>query len=1443
MKRVINKTLIVFVVALMSITNLGLNIKANEGLNTNNETQEIKEFSVSSTKDSFLSGEEVIVDFNLELTDDIGGIKDSVIEVSIPKKYVIRESIIGSGIMTSEYTVDVVESGDKYIVRYNIKLVTSGNDFRVPLKFKTSPLLTPNNHVLNLEGKYTYGEQSVSSNIEVPINTGDFRGELHVSDEPFLGHSNQDGRILNAGIIDENKPGYISTNTNKLNTIKASYIFKNIIEVGKSESFGDRRFEELKVDFKIPEGAKFIERNGWKYNQSTHTATLIDKGPDINVGEYSVVEFKDIYMQFPGEKIGSSKTLELTITGIPYEKGINEENVIVKDTRMFILGGEEEKLTEFNAHKLSNDEMVDHISDRNKEINWIVSMDKNFSENELTNFMIKDYNLDQRLKYDGVTVVSHGFYSTMKVDIDVRLNDDTIKNIVRGYRIIESKRFNFKDENIKEVIIKPSKGFKLSSMEKIELRIHTSLIDKKSEIGIVESDNRFYNHAKFEVQYKDEPQQLSDVTAWATIKSLDSKAYLERKNIDNSKNYFVNEKVDMSLTIKAEDIVENHDELELDSLIEILPDGIHYLENSAIITVGNNVVSTLKDGSLEPKVVYDYKGTGKTALIWKLDTISLKGQGNLIKNTEALISINYKSVITEFTEKGKNSFEAYLKLDNNKQFPAKHGVEDKLNIGDNEGNKIEYNKESINYIPTKEFFIKKEVKGSLNDNYRLTPNVAHTEINEELTYRVTIMNNKEKALEDIYLLDILPFEGDGVHSINKKRQSTFSLALKGPITVPEEFNVFYTNEKPIENLKEYYNGNHWSSSMTDYTEVRAIKLELKDGASLKSEYKKQFEMTFIVPKGIKQNKDHQAVNSILSARSKNLDFIESNTATAKLSQYLIEGTIFQDIDKDGKYDDVIDKVFESIKVGLYHKDNTPVLGYDGEPVIVSTNSKGYYAFGILNEGSYKIKIIGLKEYTVTDLGDLSNVYDSHLNHDRSSKIVNLNSANRKETLNAGLYKELIEFKVEKVWVDGPDVHPTIEVQLYRNNEVFGNPVSLENGETSHTWTDLDKTDSEGVDYEYTVDEFTVLENYKKDVDGSTITNKYVSPKTSFTVNKVWANGPDVHPIIEVQLYRNDEAYGNPISLENGETSHSWIDLDKTDSKGVDYEYTVDELTELENYSKDVDGSTITNTYISPKTSFTVNKVWVDGPDVHPSIEVQLYRNNEVFGDSVSLENGETSHTWTDLDKTDSEGVDYEYTVDELTELENYSKEVDRSTITNKYVSPKTSFTINKVWVDGPDVHPTIEIQLYRNDEAFGNPVSLENGETSYTWTDLDKTDSKGVDYEYTVDELTKLEYYTKEVKGQVITNTYSKQVLNDEKDKLPKPESTDNEESKNETPNTDAKNNNDTKDETPTSEVSNNASINGSPNTGLSNSIVGYLNILIISVLTIILSSKKKRKI
>ena len=263
-----------------------------------------------------------------------------------------------------------------------------------------------------------------------------------------------------------------------------------------------------------------------------------------------------------------------------------------------------------------------------------------------------------------------------------------------------------------------------------------------------------------------------------------------------------------------------------------------------------------------------------------------------------------------------------------------------------------------------------------------------------------------------------------------------------------------------------------------------------------------------------------------------------------------------------------------------------------------------------------------------------------------------------------------------------------------------------------------------------------------------------SSQQNIEITKVWVGGPSVKPDIEVQLYANGVAVGQPVVLENGITAHTFANLPVYDSQEKEITYTVDEVKRPDHYFKKVEGFTITNTFESAQKDIDVTKVWVGGPAMKPDIEIQLYANGAKHGQRVTLSSGTTSYTFEQLPILDNQGTEINYTVDEVTNLDSYTKTIDGFTITNTFASALKDIDVTKVWVGGPAMKPDIEIQLYANGAKYGQSVTLSSGTTSYTFANCAVLDETGKEIIYTVDEINVSDKYTKKINGMVITNTF-----------------------------------------------------------------------------------------
>ncbi|MCW6681163.1 Cna B-type domain-containing protein, partial [Aerococcaceae bacterium NML130460] len=298
----------------------------------------------------------------------------------------------------------------------------------------------------------------------------------------------------------------------------------------------------------------------------------------------------------------------------------------------------------------------------------------------------------------------------------------------------------------------------------------------------------------------------------------------------------------------------------------------------------------------------------------------------------------------------------------------------------------------------------------------------------------------------------------------------------------------------------------------------------------------------------------------------------------------------------------------------------------------------------------------------------------------------------------------------------------------------------------------------------------------------TVTNKLAT--TTFTVTKKWVNGEATNrPEVQFQLKRDGVNYGPIKTLaansQDGATIE-WTGLPKyKDNKTGPSVYTVEELPAT-NYVATISEvtattATVTNTYTNEeKININVMKKWEDYNNkfqTRPSeILIKLKRNGQLLKTLNATATNDWRVEFTDLHKYDSTGRAYEYTVEEDA-VPGYKAPVIKGdvttgfTIQNKYCNTeKVNIPGKKIWRDYNNkfnTRPTsITIHLLQNGTKIKRQEVQGNGnEWNFSFTDLQKYDSQGDAYTYTVEEEPVANYEAPVVTGDVatgftVTNTY-----------------------------------------------------------------------------------------
>ena len=320
---------------------------------------------------------------------------------------------------------------------------------------------------------------------------------------------------------------------------------------------------------------------------------------------------------------------------------------------------------------------------------------------------------------------------------------------------------------------------------------------------------------------------------------------------------------------------------------------------------------------------------------------------------------------------------------------------------------------------------------------------------------------------------------------------------------------------------------------------------------------------------------------------------------------------------------------------------------------------------------------------------------------------------------------------------------SIVVNLLANGEIAASQTvkADEAGNWTYTFKDLPKY-ANGKEITYTVTEEAV-EGYETSVDGFNITNTYTTETTEVKGSKTWNDADNQDgkrpESITVRLLANGEEKDSQTVTadENGNWTYSFEKLPKYEA-GKEIVYTVTEDA-VADYTTEITGYDITNSYAPGKTSVTVTKAWADndnrGGHRPKEIKVQLKADGENSGEEITL-NAENkwTYTWSELDEKRA-GKDIVYTVEEIGKTAGYISTVTGNATEGFIITNTiTSVKISKVDITDQKELAGAHIQILDKD---GNVVD----EWDSTWESHEVTGLKTGE-KYTLRETVAPDGYT-----------------------------------------------------------------------------------------------------
>ena len=401
-------------------------------------------------------------------------------------------------------------------------------------------------------------------------------------------------------------------------------------------------------------------------------------------------------------------------------------------------------------------------------------------------------------------------------------------------------------------------------------------------------------------------------------------------------------------------------------MIYLLPAEFKYVETEGIWTNG---IDKSKIG--KPEVIENFRNTGRTAVIYSLPDMT-----PTLQDINDTVTIQIKTEASAYAKQGNNQVDGFFTYDNNDvilPWDDSMTYVDELDL-DGDGNKQEkftYRSHNINFIPPLELLMYKNV-GLTTDKMQYA---EVGDVGEPFYWKVSINNNTISEVTDISFIDTLPFVGDHVITPNKageykERGSKFMTPLANSLEsvkaneeVLKNFDVYY-QLKP-QNILETVRDGEWLSAgqVTDFSQVKSIKVMLKPGAKLASKTTVDFYIPSKIPFDTTLTETQTANNSVAISTDK-YSYSEANTAKIGVARYTIKGTVFSDFNKDGLMADNEDKL-SGYKVELIDKKTGDVaVDVTGQKLETTTDNEGKYTINAYKRGDYFVRFTKLSDEDV-----------------------------------------------------------------------------------------------------------------------------------------------------------------------------------------------------------------------------------------------------------------------------------------------------------------------------------------------------------------------------------------------------------------------------------------------------------------------------------------------
>ena len=261
-------------------------------------------------------------------------------------------------------------------------------------------------------------------------------------------------------------------------------------------------------------------------------------------------------------------------------------------------------------------------------------------------------------------------------------------------------------------------------------------------------------------------------------------------------------------------------------IIDLLPPELSYTS----ISLGKELFGNLN--KFRPEIIENYHNSGRTALIFPFKAEDLKEYWKT--NSGAPITIHVR--INGDAKPGTVRNYVYVVGDNLDEYTgATGGTEDIYDLNDNgrTDDKIACGYSDAIIVAAESLYAEKFIAPAGSSNW--TKQGLNVKVGSAFDYLLKVTNDMSGEYTGLIVYDALPNIGDMDVFKTNARQSEFPVRLRGAITPPAGYQVYYTTSPDAltKSMDEMLaDDSLWVSSVSDYSSVTAFKLVADEGAKL-----------------------------------------------------------------------------------------------------------------------------------------------------------------------------------------------------------------------------------------------------------------------------------------------------------------------------------------------------------------------------------------------------------------------------------------------------------------------------------------------------------------------------------------------------------------------------------------------------------------------------------